>query len=468
MTANSLVSGPAWCGDEGPRQRQGAIESIQHLGVLIRECTLPGERRADDVVPAHANGIQVSRDRWLLVYATRGFRGVDDDRSIIYQLRRGTPDGPVLKEGFLARSVNDWDPFNEGKRYVRQHGHPVAFGVPKGALIKGKTVPHANLFVVKWRVTARVLDPEKNLLLHGAASEEVGRRTQAVEWVQFRLNDREDDIDIVQPAGVLRQKGFEKGKAFCAVEGLQWMNQSFTPPVPHTADAAEWADCNHFDGGRIAPLRYAFNPKQNRYEWVQTGPVLADRKRTLSEASLAHVGERWIIAARSAGKGGVAWVSAGDPFARLPQMVFPEQPTVSGPLTVFLCADGVLRLFAGDPAVSPHGNARDPLYCWDVNPEDFACTNRRVVFDSVKAGLKIRKEAVAKIDMCKLLPPQGKTQWLVHRVSVRSYNHPYVGGSGKRTSIPVINGAEKDCCAIYHARISYTGAPASAWTFAPA
>src|SRR5439155_8721327 len=107
------------------------------------------------VVPAHPNGIQLSRDRWLLVYATRGFRGVDDDRSIVYQVRHGSPDGRLVKEGFLAWSIDDWDPLGEGKSYVKQHGHPVAFGVPKGALIRGKAAAHANLFVAAWRVVAR-------------------------------------------------------------------------------------------------------------------------------------------------------------------------------------------------------------------------------------------------------------------------------------------------------------------------
>src|SRR5205809_4515291 len=135
--------------------RTAEIESIEPLGMLVKECALPGETRADDVVPAHPNGLQVARDRWLLVYATRGFRGVDDDRSVVYQLRRGGPDGAVVKEGFLARTRIDWDPFGEGKSLVKQHGHPVAFGVPKGARIDGKPAPHGNVFIAKWRVVAR-------------------------------------------------------------------------------------------------------------------------------------------------------------------------------------------------------------------------------------------------------------------------------------------------------------------------
>src|SRR5690349_13559308 len=105
----------------------GRIARLENKGVLVRDCTIPGETRADDVTPAHPNGIQVSRDKWLIVYATRGFRGVDDDRSIVYQLRQGAFDGKVIREGLLARSG-----VRETTHFL-QHGHPVAFGVPKDA-----------------------------------------------------------------------------------------------------------------------------------------------------------------------------------------------------------------------------------------------------------------------------------------------------------------------------------------------
>ena len=121
----------------------GSIVSIQHQGMLVRECTLEGETRKDGVVPRDGNGLQLSRDRWLVVYNTHGWRGVDDERSIVYQVRRDAPDGPVLKEGWLVRTRNDWLPFGvaappAGKSYVKQHGHMVAFGVPKGVFIDGK------------------------------------------------------------------------------------------------------------------------------------------------------------------------------------------------------------------------------------------------------------------------------------------------------------------------------------------
>jgi hypothetical protein len=444
------------------------LEAVVPAGVLIRECPLRGERRADEVVPAHPSGLQVSRDRWLLVYATRGFRGVDDDRSIVWQLRAGGPEGRVLKDGMFARSIDDWDPLGKGEAVVRQHGHPVAFGVPRGALLAGRPAPHGNVFVALWRVVGRRLDRERKLLLHGSADAELTRRTQGVEWVQFRLNDREDDLEVLQPAAALRQKGYDKGPAFCSASGVVHMNQAFAPPVAFNADTTAWVGCNHFDGGRLAALKFVFNPTTRRYEWTETGPLFRGPDVGLVEASVARAGQRWAIAARLESGKGVGWLDTADPFGRLPAVSVARTPAVGAPLTLFRCADGVLRLFSGDAAVSPQRNARDPLYLWDIDPrKDFAATGQRVVFDSIEAKLALRPAAAPKIDMCKLLPPVGRTQLAVFRVSVRSYNHPYTGGSGKPAGIPPINADEKAACAIYAARLRYSAALPGAWTFTP-
>lgn len=441
----------------------GSLRSIEPLGRLISDCTLPGETRKDDVVPAHPNGIPVSKDRWLLVYATRGFRGVDDDRSIVYQLRRSVPVGPIIKEGFLSRSFDGWDPMQEGKSYFKQHGHPVVFGVPKGAKINGQPVPHANIFVAKWRIVGRMLNEEKDRLEH-ANSQEGRRDTQGVEWLQFRLNAAEDDIEIIQPAGALRQKGFETGPAFCSAASISKMNQSFTPPVPFSRDGSAWVDCNHFDQSKIAVLKYVYNPQRGLYEWTETGPVLGEAKRGVFEASLARAGDHWLISARRSTGGGTAWCRTDDPFGNRLQLMYGTAPAGSAPRTLFTCADGVPRLFTGDTSLSMTHNARDPLYCWNVDAEQgFALTNSRVIFDSKKAGLPIRPAAVPKIDMCKLLPTQGRTQLAVFRVSVRSYNHPYVGGNGKATGIPAINAEEKACCGIYYARLTYDNVASPLW-----
>ncbi len=439
-----------------------SIESIEPLGPFIRECTLPGETLKDDVVPRHANAIQVSKDRWLVIYSTHGFRGVDDERSIVYQLRRSAPDGPVIKEGLLVRAKDNWRPEGvppppEGKTYFKQHGHMVAFGVPSGAVKDGQLLPHANVFVAQWRVLARILDHQRDFLEKTPAA--LHQKTQAVEWVQFRLNDRGDDIEILQPVRVLRQKGFEKGAAFSSAPAA-WMNQSFCPPVPFNGDASEWVECNHFDRGRLAVLKFRFHPQTRLYEWVETGPLLTDPKLQLSEASLLRLADGWLVAART-NAGRVAWVRTANPFASWPPVVLAKEPAVSAPLTAFMCADGVVRLFTGDRAVSPQKYDRDPLYCWDVALDGaFTVRHRQTLFDSDQARLPMRRQIRPKIDFCELFPHHGRTQLVVHGVSTRAFNHLYEG-----TGIPPLHEAEKRASGIFCARITYRREPPPLWQF---
>ena len=447
-----------------PAAPAGDIASIEHLGEFIHECTLPGETRRDDVVPRHANAIQIGSARWLVVYSTHGYRGVDDERSIVYQIRRDAPDGKVLKEGFLARAVSGWlppgvEPPPEGMSYFKQHGHMVAFGVPKGATLNGKPMPHANLFTAKWRVAARMHDLKRDFLEAHNAHRALADKTQGVEWVQFRLNDRDDDIEILQPVSLLRQKGFEKGPAFCSGK-VEWMNQSFCPPVPANRDFTEWADANHFDGDRVAALKYRFNPAANRYDWVEMGPLLGEPGKRFFEASLVHLPDGWVVAGR--GNGETGWARAKDPFTSWSPMAFIKEPPINSPLTAFLCADGVVRLFSGDRVASPVRNGRDPLYCWDVQAAgDFSTTNRREIFSTASGKLPIRPASQAKLDFCELFPLSGRTQLVVHGVSTRSFNHPYPGYPG----IPIQNTQEKKAAGLYYARITYRREPPPVWQF---
>lgn len=436
------------------------LTQLQHRGVLISECSVPGETRADGTIPAHPSGIQVSRDRWLLLYSTRRFLGVDDERSIAYQLRAGSPAGRLVKEGLLAQSIDNWDALGDGRVSVKQHGHVSAFGVPRGALIGGKAAPHANLFVAKWRRVARLFDPQRNYVFHMKEEPDLRRRTLTVQWVHFRLNQAEDDVEIVAPASMLRQKGYEEGPRFCSAEGVDAMNQTFTQAVPFNADCTEWADANHFDQRCVAPLKYRYNPQLDRYEWVETGPFMGRPEDMLIEASLAWADGSWVLAARTdhgAGDHGAAWVRTDDPFTHLPPITYGAEPICQGPLTLYRCPDGVLRMFAGDKRHSPYGQTRDPLYCWDVDAHDFTTSNRRVVFDTVQAGLPFRTASRPIADMCKLLPHQGRTQYLVHRVRVGAIAHPYAD--------VLLNDTEMAHSAIYHAELTYDRWYPEPWRF---
>ena len=63
--------------------------------------------------------------------------------------------------------------------------------------------------------------------------------------------------------------------------------------------------------------------------------------------------------------------------------------------------------------------------------------------------------------MCKLFPHYRETQYLLHRVSVRAFNHPYLGSP----EIPIINEEEKASCGIHCAKITYGERFPSPWEF---
>jgi hypothetical protein len=449
-------------------RRAGAASAVRlgSAAMFVGDSTLPGETRADRVFPAHPNGLQVGRRRWLILYATRGLRGTDDDRSIVWQLRRAAPDGPVIREGFLSRAVDDWEPLGNGRKFFKQHGHPVAFGVPQGALIGGQPAPHANLFVAKWRTRAVRIDPVTGRLVH----DENSRVGQGVEWTQFRLNERADAIEILQPPALMRQKGYESGDAFCSAERPGWMNQTYVQAVPLNRDATEWVDCNHFAGDRVAPLRYRFNAATGRYEWVETGPYLFDPAGGVWEASVARWKDGFIVAVRLTGttktrpgKGGglrgdegVGWLRGNDLFQpRGAQIVYAHSPACQRPRTAYACGDGRLRLFAGEAKSSPTRNPRDPICGWDVDPDDgFRAANRQVIFDCQAAALPMRKETRPMVDFCKALPPHGRSQIILHRVTSYPESYPPTP-------------EEFGWFGIYAARLEFDGAAPSAWDFGP-
>ncbi len=425
------------------------IKRIEHLGKFIDDSTIAGERRADGVAPAHGNGIQLSRDRFLVLNSTLRFRGTDDNHSGLWELRKDAWDGPVIREGCFVKSIDDWYPLGPQYRCVKQFGHPTAFGVPKGALLDGRPVPHANVFAVKVRIVARVFVPEGGHILWKTQPPEVRARTQDVLWLQFRLNDAEDDLEILQPLQPLRQVGYEAGDEMCC-HGNRPMNASFVPAVPFNAACDEWVDMNHFGLHRevtpspgatpqsqddpqihIAALRYRFNPARGLYEWVQTGPLIGPG---LFEASISpHRGD-WVIAARRQTRDpGIAWARVHDPFTETPDIVVPtDVRAFSTPLTHYKCPDGITRLCCGDSSVSPHGSNRDPIFIWDIDPDDgFRARDRHTIYSPRSDGNPIPHDHDPLADMIKLLPHVGgSTQTLIHRVrtcavTVKEWDHVY-------------------------------------------
>lgn len=446
------------------------IEKFESMGKLIHECPVPGQTRADTVFPAHPNGTQLGRDRWLLIYATRGFRGVDDDMQVVYQLRAGSaPDGPVLSEGPLGDYREDWDPMGDGSRFIKQQGGPVVWGVPKGAVSGGAPRPNANVFVASWRDSPRAYDPATNQALHhGAPGGETPPESYRLAWVQLRLNDAEDDIEILQPRRQLREKGYEDaGQVFCrlGVTGIQ--NQSFVQPVPYNSEATEWVGMQHYDRGGIAAVKFAWNPAAGLYEWTETGPVLNDPEAArMTEASIARCSDEWLVAARMAyGHCKIAWFRTADPFGPPPPMVASDAVKTQIPLSMFRFPDGVFRVLTTDADRSPYGGGavRVPLHIFDIDPEaGFAATASRTLFDSIAEGVPIPIEAGPCNHFAKFLPHAGGREgWVIYQVRPGSRLHPVAS----RPERPLLTPELFDAAGIYYSKVTYDREYPPTWEF---
>ena len=272
---------------------------------------------------------------------------------------------------------------------------------------------HANLFVAKWYRNARAYR-EDGTLYKGIETHELMRRTLHVPAVQFRLNDIDDDIEVLQPATELRQVGYETGPHRCSVEDPGDINHGLVNPVPLTDADDEWLDTcqfgwsepGHFGGNRLAAVRHRYNRERHRYEWVETGPLLFYPHFPAIEASPIRWRGGFVIAARSyPGNQGANFLRLNDPFA--PAAAAAGASTVqlpaAGPATAYGCPDGVVRFFSGMP-----GQGRNPLYCTTVDPDDgFAVRGRSTVIDLLASGLPLRPEARPVADMTKLLPHAG-------------------------------------------------------------
>ncbi len=377
-----LAIGVGWGGafEAAPKAMAGQPASqsmyIQYRGALISDTHVPGEGKADRIAPEIASCVQVSRDKWVIAYGTVDPRGHDINRSLFYQIRQGAPDGAVLKEGIIELAISGWDPLGVGHDFRKINAVVKVFGVPKGALRNGEPLPTANHFVVKWyirpclEINGRLVNLwEWNSTVDPA---DLGRYAYTLEWLQFRLNDAEDDIEIISPARELRQQGYDQGDVISSLGESKGIHHGFGDAVPNE-DFTEWVEVLQFEK-KLAAVRYAFDPATGLYEWVETGNAQEVPGRHLAEASLNRIDNDWVISARAYDAPWTAWYRTSDPFATFGDRTDVASPYV--PRIAFVCADGVLRLFSNDTGW------RNPIYSFDVDPITFEYSNKRVVLDA--------------------------------------------------------------------------------------
>ena len=429
------------------------IASIRYRGVLIPESRVSGEGSADGMTPNYCQGMQVSRSRWLLLYDTVDRLGRDCWRAVFYQVRADTPDGPVLTEKRLT-PMEALGTLSDGTEILRSCGQPAIFGVPKGALV-GRSVPaHANVFAVTWfgLVVGRRDGQLQRVNQHPELDPAFLEPHHTV--LHVRLNDSEDDIEIIDGPRRLQPA------VGAPVSGHGW-----TRPIPVDAGYTQWFDSfsgqqregDRVLGHRAGVLCHSWDAGSKLYRWSRTGPFVTVREgERVSETCLVRLSDGgFAIAVRSFTHGGrTYWSRTSDPFAGWPAFV--ERPGTYGQRYAFRCADGVLRIFLNRQDLTPYGDRRNPLYVFDVDPDDFTYSNQQVVMDSRQLGLPLSEPF---LDHVHLFEPCGGTQLL----SVRAITRAQVW---RQDDGVLPTPAEMSAAGIHLVEIEYDGACQPVWRFA--
>jgi hypothetical protein len=449
------------------------LSTIDYRGILIQDTGIAGERRADHAVPNVAAVARLSRDRWLVACNTVDDRGCDANRGITWELRADTPDGPVVRRGVFLRPDDHLDPLRTGRRFWRGYSTPRLFGVPKGAMQCGVPRSNANAFVLTWsskvraNVAGRLIEPTPGSGWPSDFAPDVFHATrQAIptwrEGLQFRLSEREDDLDITVPRYWLRQRGDE---AFCA-HGPGIASEPWCQPVREDDGAFSWLETVSLqpqeyvgpqDASRFTTLRHTWNSEMQRYAWTDTGAVHVLPGMRAGEPSLVRLAaDDWIIAIRCFSHGGqTLWYRLRDPlgdFGPGTAVVdaYSQRVALRG-------ADGGLYLLINNLALSPYGHKRNPLFCFAVDPDGFAYHDRRVVFDACAAGLPIDNPFV---DHVAVLPPVGPRQGLPLRV----IDLCQVWNPGPDT--PPLSPASTAATGVHYAELVYDRVEKDEWEFA--
>jgi hypothetical protein len=447
------------------------------VGYYIEGCGLPGETKADEVFPAQHNTVQLAKDRWFVIFETRGFRGNDDNRSVVYQLRQDRPDGPVLRERYLDRQVGDWDPLGDGRRFIKLCNHSVVFGLPEGAVVKGETPGHAGSFAATWRRNPRILDRTRDYLV-SEREQPLPSAAYRCVWCQFRLNAARDDIELTQPVQPLLERGVGTAVTPSRHLELTTMNQSYVNPVPLSRQADEWAFLLHWSQGAnehtgvCTPIRFRWNRSTSLYEWIETGSILGGTDGMgIFEGGIAAFGDDWLVAARITPRchQGTMWFRMNDLFGLAPSPVYSPAVRSHAPRTVYGAPDGILRIFTTDHDASPYRDqigpdVRMPLQCFEIDPDrGFAVSASGVVYDGVEEGLPMRLVAGPTAHFCRLLPHLGGRHGLVtYSVRPKALKHSKPGALFQGQVLE----AEMHASGVYASRITYREDYPPTWNFA--
>jgi hypothetical protein len=429
------------------------ITSVTYKGPFIPEAPFDGERSSDGMTPNYAQGLQVSRDRWLILYDTVDSKGRDCWRSIFYQLRADGPDGDVIMNGQLF-GMESITTLSDGTDVLRSNGQPGIFGVPEGAVIDGQTPAHANVFAVSWYgcVVGRKDGDLARINAHPELTADELKPYH--ELMHVRLNDAEDDIEIISERQRLETP-----------DGGHLYGHGWAQPVADNADATRWIDSfsgrgaakdDLVFGSCVGIIAYEWNAESERYALVRVGDFFPVKEGlTVSETNLVKVGDgHYVLGVRSFNEGGhTYWYRADDPFGDWGE--YTVTPDTFGQRYAFLCGDGVLRSILNRRDLSPYDQRRNPLYCFDVNPVDRTYSNQRVLMDAKELGLPFEEAFLDHVHL--YAPVNGKQIMSVRTITAKQV---WRSDDGEYPS-----DEEMKLAGIHHLELEYDEPCEATWTF---
>jgi hypothetical protein len=283
-----------------------------------------------------------------------------------------------------------------------------------------------------------------------------------LEAIHFRLKDDGSDIEFIDEASTIwREKGFETGRILSSAEPPQSsVNQWLVPATALDDRKLRWVDTYHFGKG-IAAVEIAFDETSKRYQWVRTGKMVNEHVRgKLIEGSLNRLGpDDWVIGARARGhhwgKGAygycVAWYRTSDPFAGFGEPTYTKVPPSYCPKPSHLCPDGVLRVMSGH--LGGGNTKRNPLFCWDVDPEnEYSVSNERMLLD-VKGKIRF-----PMVGFTKLSPVVNNRQIMTYRVTSMQQRQD-------TEQFSALTKEELEHCGAYYSVLTYDPAVPDTWMF---
>jgi hypothetical protein len=274
---------------------------------LIQDVDLPGQGRAAHAAPNFATTARIAPGRWLILLNTVDALGCDANRSILWQLRAGTPQGSILGQGVLAAMQRDLDPLGDGSKFWWGNSTPQIFGVPTDA-----DSPCAGHFMVIFNRKLRLIDGDRLTYPTPKAGwpddvpaerwrAALAHLTPYVRAAHLQLNDSGDGITVTAGPDIMRQVGYAAGAEACQ-HGGPITTEPWCRPVSTRRDGTEWvqvvaynptlADHSLHDarGSVLMAVRYRWDPVAHRFAWVECGTPLRpfDEREEVGEPTLVQ------------------------------------------------------------------------------------------------------------------------------------------------------------------------------------